>query len=212
MTRELNKWAFTLDAQQCTGCKTCMVACKDKNNLALGLRWRRVAEYCGGQWMPLPDGTFMQDVFTYYVSVSCNHCMDPICTQVCPTTAMHPDENGIVTVDQGKCMGCRYCEWACPYGAPQFDADAGRMTKCNFCEDYLSEGRSPACVSACPTRALGFGPWDELEKDARSQPDIAPLPDIKITTPCSVLVPHRMSRTQDDVTGTIANPEENKDA
>ena len=147
-----SKWkraAFQLDTQICTGCKTCMVACKDKNDLDSGLRWRRVVEYCGGQWVSMPNNTFQQDVFGYYISVSCNHCENPICVEVCPTGAMNQDEDGIVTVDQTRCMGCRYCEWACPYGAPQYHAAIGRMSKCNFCRDELKEGDFPACVAAC---------------------------------------------------------------
>ena len=158
--------AFFLDAQICTGCKTCMVACKDKNDLDPGVRWRRVVEYTGGEWLVLPDGTFRQDVFSYYLSISCNHCEEPICVEVCPTTAMHQDENGIVVVDQGKCIGCHYCEWACPYGAPQFQASLGCMSKCDFCRDELKAGGVPACVAACPTRALGFGELDELQRSA----------------------------------------------
>ena len=118
--------AFFVDTQICTGCKTCMVACKDKNDLGPGVRWRRVVEYSGGEWLSMPDGTFRQDVFAYYISVSCNHCVEPICVEVCPTTAMNQDESGIVTVDQTKCVGCGYCEWACPYGAPQYQVESGR--------------------------------------------------------------------------------------
>ena len=78
MKSNVKRSAFVLDVQICTGCKTCMVACKDKNDLEDGIRWRRVVEYCGGQWLAMPDGTFKQDVFGYYISVSCNHCADPI--------------------------------------------------------------------------------------------------------------------------------------
>jgi anaerobic dimethyl sulfoxide reductase subunit B (iron-sulfur subunit) len=205
--------AFYLDVQICTGCKTCIVACKDKNDLAPGVRWRRVFEYSGGEWCSKPDGTFRQDVFAYYISVSCNHCAEPICVEVCPTTAMTHDENGIVTVDQTKCIGCRYCEWACPYGAPQYHSDRGVMTKCDFCRDELRVGGVPACVAACPTRALNFGEFDELKQDLilDVQKAMAPLPDHGLTEPRAFFKSHRRSRPAGSTAGHIANPEENSD-
>ena len=96
--------AFHIDVATCTGCKTCMIACKDKNDLADGVRWRRVSEYAGGGWVRRADNTLTQDVFAYYVSVACNHCDEPICVSVCPTTAMHKDESGIVLVDGAGLM------------------------------------------------------------------------------------------------------------
>ncbi|MBW1889568.1 MAG: 4Fe-4S binding protein, partial [Deltaproteobacteria bacterium] len=136
----LKRPAFYLDTQICTGCKTCIIACKDKHDLPAGVRWRRVVEFTGGDWDCLPDGTFNQNVFAYYISVSCNHCQDPVCVKACPSKAMHQDDHGIVTVDPEKCVGCRYCEWVCPYSAPQFDKKLGRMTKCDFCREDLQQG------------------------------------------------------------------------
>ena len=203
--------AFFVDTQICTGCKTCMVACKDKNDLGPGVRWRRVVEYSGGEWLSMPDGTFRQDVFAYYISVSCNHCIEPICVEVCPTTAMNKDVNGIVTVDQTRCMGCRYCEWACPYGAPQYLAGSGVMSKCDFCRDELKAGGIPACVAACPTRALKFGEFDQLQQGSGGQNAIAPLPDQGLTEPSAVFKPPKMGKPMNSMAGHIANPEENSD-
>jgi anaerobic dimethyl sulfoxide reductase subunit B len=213
MSNTLKKPAFFIDTQICTGCKTCMIACKDKNDLVAGVRWRRVYEYSGGEWHCEPDGTFRQDVFAYYLSVSCNHCEKPICVEVCPTTAMTLGEDGIVTVDSTRCVGCRYCEWACPYGAPQYLADKGIMTKCDFCKDELKDGGTPACIAACPTRALSFGEFDELKRDPgqSAQTAMAPLPDYGLTEPRTRFRPHRKSRPAGSTTGCIANPEENSD-
>ena len=111
-----------------------MIACKDKNDLPLGVRWRRVVEFSGGEWASLPGGGFSHDVFAYYISLSCNHCQQPICVECCPSQAMQQDERGIVSVDPDRCLGCRYCEWSCPYSAPQYDEAQGRMTKCDFCQ------------------------------------------------------------------------------
>lgn len=204
--------AFYLDTQNCTGCKTCMVACKDKNDLEAGVRWRRVVEYTGGDWLIMPDGTYRQNVFSYYLSVSCNHCAEPICVEVCPTTAMNQDECGIVAIDQRKCMGCGYCEWACPYSAPQFKARSGRMSKCDFCRDELKAGKSPACVAACPTRALNFAEYDDLQQGQDRENAIAPLPEHGLTIPRAVFKPHKSSKPANSTDGHIANPEEIKDA
>lgn len=198
---------FHIDQNYCTGCKACQIACKDKNDLPLGVSWRRVVEYTGGTWATSGE-TFSPNVFTYYTSVSCNHCENPLCVQVCPTQAMTKGADGIVTVDPDKCVGCRYCEWACPYSAPQFDADAGVMTKCDFCADYLADGKEPACVAACPSRVLTFGEIDELRAEHGSAVDIEPLPDPSITRPNLVITPHRQAQRTGDGNGVVANPEE----
>jgi anaerobic dimethyl sulfoxide reductase subunit B (iron-sulfur subunit) len=200
---------FYIDQAFCTGCKACQVACKDKNDTPLGVNFRRVVEYTGGSWSTdEKKGTFAPNVFTYYTSISCNHCDDPICMRVCPTTAMHKGPDGIVSVDPAKCVGCRYCEWACPYSAPQFDADAGVMTKCDFCADYLAEGKEPACVAACPSRVLQFGEIEALRAAHGDRADVAPLPEPSITRPNLVISPHPRAQASDQATGTVANPEE----
>lgn len=208
----LKRPSFFLDTQICTGCKTCIIACKDKNNLPMGVRWRRVVEFAGGDWVRNEDGTFSQNVFAYYISVGCNHCQDPICVEVCPTTAMHQNDRGIVTVDPGKCVGCRYCEWACPYSAPQFDSAPGQMTKCDFCRDELEHGGIPACVAGCPTRALQFGEYEALAARQGSGPLMAPLPPQELTGPNFILEPHRDAVSGQTRNGAIINPEEVKDA
>ena len=138
---------FYLDTSCCTGCKACQIACKDKNDLPVGVLWRRVVEVQGGEWLPRSDA-WLTNVFAYFVSAACMHCELPICAEVCPTRAITRREDGIVTIDPGRCMGCRYCEMACPYKAPQFDPVSGVMTKCDFCYDLLDDGKSPACVAA----------------------------------------------------------------
>ncbi len=121
---------------------------------------------------------------------------------------MHARDDGIVLIDADACMGCRYCEWACPYGAPQFDAAAGRMTKCTFCADRIDAGLPPSCVAACPMRALDFGPRADLE--ARHGPATSgwPLPDPTLTDPALVLTPHRDMPRAGAGTAAVANGEE----
>ena len=212
MNKNLKQVAFSFDSQICTGCKTCMVACKDKNDLGTGMRWRRVVEFCGGQWMKRPDDTFQQNVFSYYLSISCNHCIDPICVESCPTGAMNQAEDGIVSVDPTRCMGCRYCEWGCPYSAPQFNVNLGQMTKCDFCRDELNAGNLPACVASCPTRALTLVESDESCLTTKGHQSMAPLPEDSLTLPTTIIQPHKAGKPTGSTAGLITNPEENKDA
>ncbi|NLI17584.1 MAG: dimethylsulfoxide reductase subunit B [Actinomycetales bacterium] len=200
-------YGFHFDQTLCTGCKACVTACKDKHDLPVGVSWRRVVEYSGGTWQVQGD-TFTPNIFTYYTSISCNHCEDPICVRVCPTTAMSQREDGTVWVDETKCVGCRYCEWACPYSAPQFNPATGHMSKCDLCFDYREQGQDPACVAACPSRALDWGPIDELRERYGDVADIEPLPDPSITLPRLVITPHRNAQPSGMGTGFIANPQE----
>lgn len=200
---------FYVDQGNCTGCKACQTACNDKHDLPEGVLWRRVAEYSGGSnELNDADGTFRTDVFTYYTSVSCNHCEDAICMEVCPSQAMHRGENGIVSVNADICIGCRYCEMACPYSAPQFNAAEGVMTKCDFCADFIAEDRAPACVAACPSRVLDFGEIDDLRKKYGDESSLEPLPDASVTRPNLVITPHKDAQASGRGDGVIANPRE----
>jgi anaerobic dimethyl sulfoxide reductase subunit B (iron-sulfur subunit) len=193
------------DASSCSGCKACQAACKDHNGLRPGLLWRRVYEVSGGGWSKAGDA-WTQDVFAWNLSLSCNHCEKPVCAEVCPTGAMNKRPDGVVLIDSGKCMGCRYCEWACPYGAPRFDEEQGVMTKCTLCSDRLDEGLSPSCVSACPMRALDFGTREEME--ARwGESSGFPLPDPRLTEPALRITPHA-SAARSARDGVVANREE----
>ncbi len=202
MTTQLG---FYFNQELCNGCKACQVACKDKHDTPLGTNWRRVVEYSGGTWQVGSDGTFNHDTYTYYTSISCNHCDVPMCVEVCPTTAMTKGEDGIVHVDQSKCVGCRYCEWACSYSAPQFNPETGMMSKCDMCRDYRSQGEEPACVTACPSRALDWGPIDELRAKYGDVSAVAPLPDPTLTEPNLVITPHPDAKPWQSHDGDIVN-------
>jgi anaerobic dimethyl sulfoxide reductase subunit B (iron-sulfur subunit) len=203
---------FYFDSSICVNCKVCQVACQDKNDLPPHLRWRRVLQYGGGDWLPHPSrpGLFIPNqVFSYAVSISCNHCEKPACVEVCPTGAMTKRSDGIVFVDQNNCIGCRYCEWACPYSAPQYNDIEGVMSKCNFCMDLIDKGEKPACVSACVMRALDFGDIEELRARYGNLAAIEPLPDASITSPALVITPHRHAQASGSGTGRVLNlPEE----
>ena len=148
--------AFSFDQTRCIGCHTCVVACKDWNDLPAGpVNWRRVDTY--------EEGKF-PDVRVYHVSVSCNHCEKPACLEACPEDAITKREaDGVVLIEAEKCTGCRTCESACPYGAIQFrPGDDAKAEKCDFCADRLAVGETPTCVGACPMRALDSGDIEQL--------------------------------------------------
>lgn len=204
--------AFYIDTSACTACKACQIACKDKNSLPVGLLWRRVYQYQGGNWMPHPNQPNIKapvSMFAYSVSISCMHCQDPLCVTNCPTRAMHKRDDGVVLINADLCIGCRYCEWSCPYDAPQYNTELEVMTKCDFCQDLLAKGEPPACVAACPTRALNFGELEELQKQHGGVAAIEPLPVSTITNPSVVITPHKNAQPSGRGTGQVANlPEE----
>jgi anaerobic dimethyl sulfoxide reductase subunit B len=181
--------AFHFDAAACSGCKACQIACRDRNALPAGVLWRRVYEVAGGGWKRHGEA-WVNDVVAYNVSIACNHCERAICVEVCPTGAMTARADGVVLIDAARCTGCRYCEWACPYAAPQYDAAAGRMTKCTACSDDVAAGMLPACVSACPLRVLDFGDAAELAARHGGTADLHPLPDARLTLPSLLVTPH----------------------
>ncbi|QKF83259.1 DMSO/selenate family reductase complex B subunit [Halarcobacter ebronensis] len=202
------QFGFYLDQTRCVGCRTCQLACKDYKQSSIGISFRRVVEYEGGKWFQKQSGAFEQtNVFTYYTSLSCNHCDDPACTKACPTGAMHKDSYGIVSVDADKCIGCKSCAMACPYGAPQFDEESGHMTKCNGCSERLDEGLDPICVEACPFRALEAGPIKELREKHGHIAGVAPLPEYEKTRPNLCIKPEKNAQPSENGSGKAHLPQ-----
>jgi len=151
--------AFYLNQTRCTGCYTCVVACKDWHDTPAGpASWMRVLTIERGKY-PNP--------FVAFMAVPCYHCAVPACAKACPVDAITKrPEDGIVLVDPDICLGkdnCQLCLEACPYDSPQFGAeDNAKMQKCDFCLDRWAEGKQPICVAGCPMRALDAGPIDEM--------------------------------------------------
>lgn len=201
------QYGFLFDASLCNGCKTCEMACRNAYHLGTTPSFRRVFEFTGGTWGAC-DGGYAQDVFAYNISVSCNHCDDPACEQVCPSGAMRKGDDGFVVLDSNVCIGCRNCSYACPYGAPSYSEALHRMRKCDGCRDRVAEGMSPICVEACPMRALDFGPIDTLRAEACACGDVAPLPSASYTRPNLVIKPHPNSKPACSGSGRVGNLKE----
>jgi Fe-S-cluster-containing dehydrogenase component len=168
------KLGLVIDLDTCVGCHACAVACKQWNAGGIagpvtdedaygkepfGVWFNRVHSY---EVEPPAGGA--QPPMTLHFPRSCLHCETPACVTVCPTGASYKRaSDGIVLVDEDKCIGCKLCSWACPYGAREYSAVEGVMKKCTLCVDriyneHLEEAeRQPACVQACPTKARHFG-------------------------------------------------------
>ncbi len=154
--------AFVFDLNRCTGCDACEIACKIENELPPGMSWRQVVTFNESRLPGIP---------LFSLSLACNHCLDAPCKEKCPALAYSKDERtGAVTINPSLCMGCKYCQWVCPYDAPKFNATTGVVEKCTFCSHRLKEDLDPACTTACPTAALRFE--DYSKEDAKEQVDI----------------------------------------
>jgi anaerobic dimethyl sulfoxide reductase subunit B (iron-sulfur subunit) len=174
------KYGFYINTDICIGCKACMTACFDCNDLQVPQQLRKVWEFGGGGWQQDGDGAYTSTAFCYYVSLTCNQCDAPACVADCPTGAMGKDENsGIVSVDAQACIGCGICTTSCPYHHPQVFAD-GKAHKCVQCSDHGTAGIAPepVCARACPLRALEFGNLEGLRALYGSNNEVAGLPDV----------------------------------
>lgn len=202
------KWAMVIDQNRCIGCWTCAVGCKEINNEPLGFFWNRILTAAPGETtgessealadpasnnIDVPSGTF-PDVEMAYLPVACQHCTDAPCVKVCPVGATFRRDDGTVLVDYERCIGCRYCMAACPYGIRVFnwgeakqpvdftvgygkdyrtdgrlvftpDRPRGVVEKCTLCVERIDVGEQPFCVEVCPAGARVFGDLNDKESD-----------------------------------------------
>jgi len=148
----VSTFAWVIDQTSCIGCHACTTACKQENDVPLGVNrtWVKYVE----------TGTFPQTRRQMAV-LRCNHCAEPPCVEVCPTSAMFRRPDGIVDFDTSRCIGCKACLQACPYDAIYIDPQEHVAEKCNFCAHRVDRGLLPACVVVCPTESLTFGDLDD---------------------------------------------------
>lgn len=180
---------FYFNQTECTGCRTCQIACKDRNNNEVGVNFRKVSTYETGKF-PTPG--------LYHYTRSCNHCENPACVEGCPVGAMQKAEDGTVFVDQSLCVGCQACAENCPYGAPQFLSNRGVMGKCDGCKSIRENGGNPACVDACPMRCLSFGEMDKIG-DGDTVNELPILPSASKTNPNLKIKPRKAALEKDYV-------------
>jgi formate dehydrogenase iron-sulfur subunit len=146
------QYAFDVDLDTCTGCKACVTACHNVNGLDDGESFRTVGLLKGAT---APRRGVPAQPFQQTVTTACHHCVDPACLAGCPTNAYEKDDfTGIVAHIEGRCLGCGYCTWTCPYEVPRFNSARGVVRKCDMCRDRLGAGQDPGCVSACPNGAI----------------------------------------------------------
>lgn len=199
-TETTKRWGMVIDQNRCIGCWTCAVGCKEMNNEPLGFWWNRILTAAPGETtgesnaalanpasdnIDVPHGTY-PNVEMAYLPVACQHCDDAPCVKVCPVGATFKQEDGTVLVDYERCIGCRYCMAACPYGIRVFnwgdpeqpvdftvgygkdyrvdgrlvftpDRPRGVVEKCTLCVELIGEGTDPFCVQVCPVGARVFG-------------------------------------------------------
>ncbi|MCI5851728.1 MAG: 4Fe-4S dicluster domain-containing protein [Sutterellaceae bacterium] len=148
---------LVIDLDRCTGCGACETACKMENNVALGVYYNKLHEIG-------PVGTF-PNLKGYWLPHVCQQCRDAPCVAVCPTHATYQTKDGQVLIDKKKCIGCKLCMKACPYGARSFNAELKVVEKCTLCHHLQEVGEKPACVKACCAHARFFGDIDDPNSD-----------------------------------------------
>ena len=152
----MTRYGMLINTLDCIGCYTCRVSCQRQNGL--------VPTEAFIHFLDSESGTYPH-VKTEVVPVQCMHCDDAPCAKACPTGATYVTDEGIVRVDQEKCIGCKYCMAACPYQARWVDDETGEGGKCTFCHHRTTHGLLPACVGTCITRARYFGDLNDPESD-----------------------------------------------
>lgn len=163
MNEQNHKYGFLMDASLCIDCRACLVACSVENNVPME-HTRIWIKETGVQ------GQF-PELERHSIPFHCMHCLDPSCVSACTVGALQVNDDGVVIYDNDRCIGCRYCMYACPFGVPNFEWEQrfALIVKCDLCVDRMAEGRQPACAATCPTQAITFGYREGLLDLARTR-------------------------------------------
>lgn len=179
----MTRYGMAIDLSRCIGCNTCAVACKVSNNLPKDVWWN-VVHTEGRDFADTSKGTYGGEMQLSWLPVNCMHCENAVCEEVCPTGATVKRDDGIVTVDEETCIGCKSCMEAClydvrrlienepeyylelPIGDPAAKSHkGGTVEKCDFCAGRIDRGEKPACMELCPGRARYWGDLDDPESE-----------------------------------------------
>lgn len=179
----MTRYGMAIDLSRCIGCNTCAVACKVSNNLPKDVWWN-VVHTEGRDFADTSKGTYGGEMQLSWLPVNCMHCENAVCEEVCPTGATVKRDDGIVTVDEETCIGCKSCMEACPYDVrrlienePEYYLElpigdpaakshkGGTVEKCDSCAGRIDRGEKPACMELCPGRARYWGDLDDPESE-----------------------------------------------
>ncbi|HAA89608.1 MAG: 4Fe-4S ferredoxin iron-sulfur binding domain protein [Thermoanaerobacterales bacterium 50_218] len=163
------EYAMFIDTSKCTGCRACQVACKNWNGLPAEETdfwgtYENPKTLTGNTWTKVKFNEKVENgnIKLLFAKIQCMHCNDASCMAVCATKAISRRPGGMIVIDQNRCVGCRNCVTACPFGAVNFSEETGTPRKCRLCEDRVAAGLQPACVNACLSGALNFGERSEM--------------------------------------------------
>ena len=150
----MNQKNILIDLEYCIGCQACEIACKQENNIPVGIKWINVVKVG-----PRIVGNRLRMDF---VPMRCRHCAKAHCIDACPEKAITKRSDGIVLIDRKSCTGCMACTEACPFGSIELNAETQVAEKCTLCVHRVDAGLEPACVRACPSKCMYFGDINEF--------------------------------------------------
>lgn len=164
------RYAMLFDLRKCIGCHACVLACKSENDVPLGV-WR--------SWIKRIEKGRYPAAREFILPIVCNNCDNPVCVTVCPVGSSIKRPDGIVYIDPHRCIGCRYCMAACPYGVRYIHPTRKIAEKCSWCHHRVDAGLDPACVEACPTGAILFGDLNDPDSPITKAVARNPVQSIK---------------------------------
>ena len=177
----MTRYGMLINTKKCVGCSACRIACQMKNHLDPEESFIKYHEIETGEY---------PNVYNEIVPTQCMHCEDAPCAAVCPTHATYITDSGVVLVDEEKCIGCKYCMMACPYGVRDWNKASKTVEKCTLCGHLTANGELPACVKSCSTGARFYGDLDDPNSDVSKElakydaADIHELPNVG-NNPCT---------------------------